>query len=141
MKFIQQNFYVDDGHLSLHDTDSAISVLKEAIDICKQGSVHLHKILSNSRAVVEAFSKTEYASSLQDLDLNWDIMPTGRTLGMMWDLDQDSFKYQVNMVDMLNTRRGVLSNVASVFDPLGLVSPVVLQGKSILQEICQKKLG
>ena len=34
------------------------------------------------------------------------------------------------------SRRKVLSIIASVFDPLGLVSPFVLQGKRILQDMC-----
>ena len=34
------------------------------------------------------------------------------------------------------TRRKILSTVASVFDPMGLVSPFVLLGKQILQEAC-----
>ena len=58
----------------------------------------------------------------------------------MWDADQDSFKYQVNLTNKPNTRRGILSNVASIFDPLGLVSPIILQGKANLQDICREKL-
>ena len=34
------------------------------------------------------------------------------------------------------TRRKVLSVIASVFDPMGLVSPFILLAKQILQEFC-----
>lgn len=37
------------------------------------------------------------------------------------------------------TRRGVLSAVSSIFDPPGLLSPFVLEGKRILQELCKQR--
>lgn len=38
------------------------------------------------------------------------------------------------------SRRGVLSTVASIFDPLGFVAPFVLLGKQILQQMCREKI-
>ncbi|KAL7882808.1 hypothetical protein SRHO_G00004660 [Serrasalmus rhombeus] len=38
------------------------------------------------------------------------------------------------------TRRGVLSTVASVYDPLGFVAPFILVGKQILQALCRDKI-
>lgn len=39
------------------------------------------------------------------------------------------------------TRRGVLSTIASVFDPLGFVAPFILVGKKILQQLCFDKIN
>ncbi|KAL7874936.1 hypothetical protein SRHO_G00059060 [Serrasalmus rhombeus] len=39
------------------------------------------------------------------------------------------------------SRRGVLSTVASIFDPLGFVAPFILIGKQILQRMCRDKVG
>ena len=36
------------------------------------------------------------------------------------------------------SRRGILSTVSSVYDPLGLVAPFILLGKRILQELCRE---
>ena len=39
------------------------------------------------------------------------------------------------------TRRGILSTISFIFDPLGFVSPLLVQGKSILQELCRQDLN
>ncbi|XP_022777858.1 uncharacterized protein LOC111319323 [Stylophora pistillata] len=36
------------------------------------------------------------------------------------------------------TRRGILSTISSIFDPLGFAAPILLEGKSILQDLCRK---
>ena len=59
-----------------------------------------------------------------------------RSLGVHWHVNNDNFFYSINSPQEVYTRRKVLSTVASVFDPMGLVSPFVLLGKQILQEAC-----
>ena len=46
-----------------------------------------------------------------------------------------------NLSDRPLTRRGILSTLSSVYDPLGLISPVVLVGKQILQQLCADQLS
>ena len=38
------------------------------------------------------------------------------------------------------TKRGVLAYLAKVYDPLGLVSPVLLEGKLIFRDICEARM-
>ena len=45
------------------------------------------------------------------------------------------------MQDKPLSRRGILSTVSSMFDPLGLVSPFILVEKQILQELCGDGVG
>ena len=42
------------------------------------------------------------------------------------------------MKDQPVTRRGVLATVASVYEPLGFLAPLVLRAKKMLQEECRK---
>ena len=54
---------------------------------------------------------------------------------MRWDVQNDGFRYDVIINNMeVVTRREMLSNVASIYDPLGLVAPIVLEGKLLFQE-------
>ena len=39
----------------------------------------------------------------------------------------------------INTRRGILSLVSSMYDPFGFASPIVLPAKQVLQRLCQAK--
>ena len=67
------------------------------------------------------------------LDTN---VPVERALGVLWCVKSDSLQVKVSLDDRPFTRRGILSTVCSVYDPLGLISPVVLAGKQILQSLC-----
>ena len=39
------------------------------------------------------------------------------------------------------TKRGILTNLAKVYDPLGIVSPVMLDGKVLYRESCIEKFS
>ena len=60
---------------------------------------------------------------------------------MQWSIKADVIKFIIALKDRPCTRRDILSTVSSIFDPLGFVAPVLLEGKSILQELCRKNLG
>ena len=50
------------------------------------------------------------------------------------------FIFRVNLKKTLGTQRGMLSILSSIFDPLGLISPFVLKGRKILQQLCEKNV-
>ena len=62
-------------------------------------------------------------------------------LGVCWDLDIDELFYKVGAMDKALTRRGLLSMLSSVYDPLGLSSPFILLARWIIQDLCRTKLG
>ncbi len=134
-QFIDHDFYVDDGLKSLPSEEAAISLLKRTQDMLACSNLRLHKIASNSNEVMKAFPSQDYANNLKDLELGTDTLPTQRSLGLNWDLQTDTFMFQVLDEDKPFTRRGVLSTVNSLYDPLGFVAPVAIQGKAILHEL------
>ncbi|ROT77729.1 hypothetical protein C7M84_003591 [Penaeus vannamei] len=60
---------------------------------------------------------------------------------MHWSMENDYFTYKINPNDKPLTRRGVLSVVASIYDPLGMVAPFTLPAKLLLQDMCRQQLG
>ncbi|XP_062413903.1 uncharacterized protein LOC134105319 [Pungitius pungitius] len=134
-QFIDRDFYVDDGLKSLPSEEAAISLLKRTQETLACSNLRLHKIASNSSEVMRAFPSQDYANNLKDLELGTDTLPTQRSLGIIWELETDTFTFQVVDEDKPYTRRGVLSTVNSLYDPLGFVAPVTIQGKAILREL------
>ena len=60
---------------------------------------------------------------------------------MLWKLKEDAFTFTINLPPRPLTRRGILSALSSLFDPLGFVSPVILEGRVILKGLCRRKAG
>ena len=134
-KFICRNFYVDDGLTSLSSTQGATDLVKSAQATLATANLRLHKVVSNSVEVMEAFPAEDRAKDVRDLDLRHDSLPAQRSLGVFWDLETDAFTFKVSLPEKPFTRRGVLSIVNSVYDPLGFAVPVMLEGRKILQQL------
>lgn len=77
----------------------------------------------------------DLAKDLKEINLNSESLPVQRSLGLYWDLETDSFIFRVSLKDTPFTRRGLLSTVSSLYDPLGFIAPVTIQGKIILRNL------
>ncbi|XP_053381690.1 uncharacterized protein LOC123559085 [Mercenaria mercenaria] len=134
--FLRHNFYVDDGLKSVPSVEEAIRMIDSSQAMCKRGGVRLHKFLSNSKEVISHVSPEDRANGLADFDILTDSFHVERTLGVQWCIESDCFQFRIVLSDKPLTRRGALSTVSSVYDPLGFISPVILVGKQILQQLC-----
>ncbi|XP_015776096.1 PREDICTED: uncharacterized protein LOC107354169 [Acropora digitifera] len=65
----------------------------------------------------------------------------GRALGVSWFVEADAFGFKVHIKEKPCTRRGILSVVSSVYDPLRMAAPFVLPTKLLLQDLRRKGLG
>ena len=141
VKAVINNFYVDDCLLSVPDKTQAVAMVRNLTAICESGGFHLTKWMSNSRAVLASIPEPERAKEVKDLDLSHDALPDERVLGVNWCTESDVFKVRINAKHTPQTRRGILSFVSAIYDPLGFLSPVILPAKMILQELCGKKVS
>ena len=64
-----------------------------------------------------------------------------RALGVLWNVEQDSLEMKVVTKQLPPTKRGILKQVATIYDPLGLAAPFVLRAKMILQELWRLQYG
>lgn len=116
--FAERNFYVDDGLISFSTEEEAIKLLKATQEMLALSNLHLHKIASNKVEVMKAFPPEDLAKELRNLDLSTGLPPVQRSLGVSWDMSEDVFNFQVADQVRPYTRRGVLSMINSLFDPL-----------------------
>ena len=138
-EFVNYNFYVDDALTSLPSASQAIDLLKRTQTVLKtNGNLNLHKVASNNAEVMSAFPKDDLSKEIKPLNLEKDLLPVHQSLGLSWDLANDSFVFDVNFPEKPNTRRGYLSMLHSIYDPLGFIGPLVIHGKIIHREITAK---
>ena len=137
---VEENFYVDDCLRSVASEDEAIRLVDQLSLLLKKGGFRLTKWMSNSKSVIDSIPESERAASVKNLDFN-NATLTERALGVRWNVQADTFSYKIATKDKPPTRRGILSVVSSVYDPLGFVSPAILPAKAILQDLCLKGLG
>jgi hypothetical protein len=136
--FVRHDFYVDDGLKSVPSPSEAIDLITKTKGLCERGGFRLHKLVSNSKEVLQSFPPEERASGIKDLNLDHEKLPVERALGVQWCVESDTLQFKNEMSERPATRRGVLSAVSSIFDPLGLLSPFVVEGKRILQKLCKQ---
>ncbi|XP_024123270.2 uncharacterized protein LOC112143483 [Oryzias melastigma] len=138
---IMNNFYVDDCLISVSDGIEACNMVNDLTELCESGGFHLTKWMTNDRAVLASIPEKERAKEVKDLDLSNDPLPDEKVLGVNWCAELDQFKVSLNPKSMPHTRRGILSFVSAMYDPLGFLSPVILPAKMILQELCCQKIS
>ena len=134
-RFVDREFYVDDALKSFSTEEEAISVLGRAQKMLAASNLRLHKIASNRPAVIKAFPSEDRSKDVNSRDLFVDDLPIQRSLGLSWDMRTDTFTFQIEDDHKPFTRRGVLSTVNSLYDPLGFLAPITVHGRLILREL------
>ena len=97
--------------------------------------------MSNNKQVLASIPEEERRKGVLDQDLEFGMLPTEKALGVYWNTEEDNIGFEVRLKDKPNTKRGMLSVVSSIYDPLGLVSPFILEGRQIVQKLCFGKLN
>jgi hypothetical protein len=140
-RIILEDFYMDDL-LSGHETeDKAKRNQKEITGILKKGGFELQKWSSNS----ENFMKEiELMKRSQNTQREVDGKDSIKTLGILWNTKDDKLKITNNMKDLPAqpiTKRNVLADIASLFDPMGWLAPSVVIAKTFMQKLWTLGVG
>jgi len=113
---------------------------KDLRNLLEKGGFKLTKWLSNDRDVLQTIPEEERAKGIKEINLEKDNLPVERALGVTWCIETDNFGFKIAIKDHSVSRRGILSVASSVYDPLGIIAPVVLPAKILLQDLCRKGL-
>ena len=125
-KAIKENFYMDDYLDSFDVPEEAIRVGGCVKEILRKGDFNLTKWISNSGEVRKAFG-VEKNDGITDVSGKEEGI---KVLGVAWTQEADVFTFRINNTqNVIYTHRGLLSKIASMFDPLGLAAPATIKGK------------
>ena len=93
-----------------------------------------HKWVSNSPKVLESVPTQRRAS---EISLDSQEASPVKTLGILWCAREDvfTFKSQCGEEESVFTKRNLLRRIATLFDPLGMLSPYVIRGKMLMQDV------
>ena len=125
--------YVDDLASGTSDDGSAVNFYQDARNKMSPVGFNFRSWSSNSPGVQRLAAKDQVL----------DTSPTKKVLGMLWNITSDTLRFsckQATSTPPLSTKREVLQETAKVFDPLGLLQPVTVAAKILIQELWKEKI-
>ncbi|GFT74766.1 integrase catalytic domain-containing protein [Trichonephila clavipes] len=127
--------YIDDILSGESTLEGAKKLQTRLSQLLMREGFELHKGVSNSRELLKDLSASSYV-----FDKEFQDAPV-KTLGMLWDPKVACLTYKVKISDKVNfSKRDVLSEIARLYDPLGLIGPIVTKAKIFIQELWKIKL-
>ncbi|XGW27378.1 hypothetical protein V3C99_007742 [Haemonchus contortus] len=125
MTQIKNNLYVDNLILTADSVDTSRHIYARAKQVFNDLNMNLREFMSNS---------TELMSHIKDKDKSSDVHP--KVLGITWLPSQDFFQIECKpKFPERITKRSVASTLASIYDPLGWMLPLLLRAKVFLQTL------
>ena len=134
---VRSNFYVDELLKPVDNPKTAMILVKNVVDMCKSRGFHLTKLISNNKELLISISEDERRNGVKNADVFGDL-PAEKALGIQWNIPDDSFTFNIQVNRRPLTERKMLSIISSIYDPLGLASPFVLEGRHLLQSLCNQ---
>ncbi|GAA39896.2 hypothetical protein CLF_109687 [Clonorchis sinensis] len=135
---VKEMLHADDCIASVKSVDIVKKPLFELGSMLSLGGSRLHKWIGNSPEVLNIIPISERASEL--VDLNTADSSLQKTLGLLWSIKSECFRYKADLPEHSATKCDILSCIASLHDPLRLVAPLLLQHKRLLR-LREKKCG
>ena len=131
---ILKSTYMDDSMDSVLNEVEGINLYKELSELWKLAGMHTHKWLSKSTAVMKEIPIQDRACKLE---FNENSSFLVKTLGILWIAAEDNFTFKFKGIDQVFkfTKRDFLKRIATLFDPLGFLSPYTVRAKILMQEI------
>ena len=114
-------------------------IKSDFIELFKKGEFKLHKWHSN-----EPNLQTNDLNSEKELNFAKEHLGTkaneSKILGLNWDKQRDTFRVEIPTESQRLAKRIILKTLASIYDALGFISPVLLIGKILFRNLCDLRI-
>ncbi|XP_059054651.1 uncharacterized protein LOC131848728 [Achroia grisella] len=134
-KAIINDHYMDDYLGSMDDENEASQLAADIVTIYKAAGMEMRGWISNVPTALTAIPENLRAEPLENVHVGPEAFV--RTLGLIWHPQSDTFSFRLGPGIPDNaklTKRKVLSHLMCVYDPLGLLTPLIIQGRILFQQ-------
>ena len=137
-----RNLYMDDETGGAQNLEDAIEFYLFVRILMKEGGFELRKWQSNSSELLKAIEDNERSLGGETPLVTKTLI---KVFGILWDKQNDCLMFDIKCIitDALGneivTKRLVLKITSSIYDPLGILAPLVIILKLIFQEVCALK--
>ena len=128
-KGLHRDIYVDNLITGVDPVDGAKSLFVGAKGLFEAASMNLREWAYNSKEFIEHIPESDKA-----------VKPHQKVLGVSWNVLHDtlsipvSYKSDSHESKVATTKREILQQVSSIFDPLGFFSPITLKAKLFMKK-------
>ena len=138
---IRHKHYMDDYLDSVDDVTTALELIDSVTKVHREGNFHIRGWTTNSEELRRNLPTVVDKNDVSLSALGGEIE---RTLGMMWSIRDDTLSFNLNLQRIKSgivqgretpTKREFLRIIMSVFDPLGLVSPLIVDSRILMQRV------
>ncbi|XP_018360522.1 PREDICTED: uncharacterized protein LOC108759538 [Trachymyrmex cornetzi] len=139
VEIIKTHLYVDDLLTGAETLEETREIRDEIIALLARGGFVMRQWASNDERIVNDL----VANALHaEFSLSADCSRSLKTLGVTWNTRGDKLCYTAHAIETAGrvTKRNVLAEIAKIFDPIGLLGPIVLCAKKIMQDVWRCKL-
>lgn len=136
-RIIKEDFYVNDVLTGAYNIQEAAYIRNQLTAVLSKARLSIRQWASND---IRALNNVPHDHIHKQLQLG--DTPTVKTLGIFWNSFHDTISYSVSLSPEPNqiTKRHILSETAKIFDPLGLLAPVIVIAKIMIQTLWNLKL-
>ncbi|XP_048582690.1 uncharacterized protein LOC116603367 [Nematostella vectensis] len=129
---MRDNLYVDNIITGCETHQEALSYYDESRSVMTEAKFNLRSWASNSQPLL-------HRAALDGVnDANCDSV---NVLGLRWDTSTDTLilacKELLAPDDTLVTKREILRESSKIYDPLGLITPISIRAKILIQDLCK----
>ncbi|XP_018371197.1 PREDICTED: uncharacterized protein LOC108766413, partial [Trachymyrmex cornetzi] len=119
-----------------HTMEEACLLQQQLMELLKAGGFNLRKWRSNNKEIL---------SSVRQYDENEFLVLNKheiiKTLGLRWNAEHDYLQYEMKVGgEQIVTKRQLLSLISKIYDPLGLIGPILVIAKQLMQRVWKEQL-
>ncbi|XP_012539662.1 uncharacterized protein LOC105838537 [Monomorium pharaonis] len=119
--------------------DDAQSIISQLNQLCIAGGFSLRKWISNYPSILKDIPAEHQTNTTS---LEFEDSTVFHALGLCWQPAIDAFLFTLKLPATKRiTKRSISSTISTLFDPLGLLSPITIKAKIFIQELWAIKLG